>query len=97
MDQHRYARQKLLQAVESLVGDSKMRNRLGCALTHLALLAPEDFPEELRLRFKKIMKQLNDSRVEFAYKHCEVNAQAPRSGRIAREILDIYVTLRGGL
>ena len=61
MDQHHYSRQKLWQAIDSLVGDGKLRNRLGYALAHLALLTPEDFPEELRPRFEKLMKQLNDS------------------------------------
>jgi hypothetical protein len=87
----------LRQAVHCLVGDGPMRVRLGLAMISLAQLQPTDVPETLRQRFEQIVSQLRESAEYFSFRMPYVNMRKPRSGRIAREIFDLYIKLRGGI
>ncbi len=58
--EYHYARQKFWEAVDALVGDGLMRERLGYARMYLSMLRPEDdLPEEPREDFRVLMHELN--------------------------------------
>lgn len=80
-------------AVYCLVGDGPMRVRLGRAMYALASLRQEDIPERLRPRFNEIKSQLRGRAEYFSFRLPYVNMRAPRSARIAREILKLYIDL----
>jgi hypothetical protein len=80
------ARKKVWEAVYVLVGGGAARERLGYAFTLLGQLQPDrDLPEELRPRFKKLMKELSD-RAEFTtYRPVRIITRAPKAGKLGEE------------
>jgi hypothetical protein len=93
-----YGRQKLWEAVNVLVGDGAMRDRLGYAQSYLLLLRPEhDLPEELRDKFRALMKELAERTIHYSYRPSRVITRHPKSGRLAQGIFDIYTELQGGI
>jgi hypothetical protein len=93
-----YARQKLWEAVNVLVGDLPMKKRLGYARGLLLLLEPEkDLPEHLRSRFQALVEDLNKRVVHWDFRPSWVVSRHPKSGRMAEEILSLYTELRGGI
>jgi hypothetical protein len=97
MYEHSYAIQKFWEATHSLITSNRMRTRLGFALFLLSQLQSNQLPEKLRPRFEGLIKQLRDRRVPFPHKMCEVNMRAPLSDKIAKEIFDLFVALKGGI
>jgi hypothetical protein len=95
---YRYARQKLWQAVDCLVGDGPLRLRLGYAYTTLLILnADNDLPAELRDRFTALMQALDARADNEAHGPVTINTRAPKAGRLAGEVLSLYIALRGGI
>jgi hypothetical protein len=79
------------------VGDGSIKERLGYAHTHLLMLKPDNLPERLRERFEALVAALNSKVEHFSYKPSIVQMRRPQSGRVAEEILSIFVELKGGL
>jgi hypothetical protein len=95
--EHPYAPQKLWEATYVLVGDGTMSERLGFARQLLALLNPEnDLPVRLQTRFRALMADLNQ-RVRQDDHRRRIISRRPKSGRMAREILELYTDLLGGI
>jgi hypothetical protein len=97
LEKHRYARQQLWKAVDALVSDGSIKERLGYAHRHLAVLQPDDLPEDVRERFRILMETLAGKLEHFTYKPSIIRMRKPQSGKIAEEILSIFVKLQGGL
>lgn len=97
-----YTREKLFQAVDVLVGDGTVQERLASAATYLIRLhEPEnDFPPELQEEFKAIKHALtkeqaigNEGNIQ-----ATVDKLSNEEGRkLASRILELYIGLRGGL
>jgi hypothetical protein len=95
---YRYGRQKLWEAVYVLVGDLPMGQRLGYARGLLLLLNPkDDLPEHLQARFQALMDDLNKRVVHWDFRPSWVVSRHPKSGRMAKEVLQLYTELRGGI
>jgi hypothetical protein len=98
MQEYRYAQQKLWEAIYALVGDGPIRDRLGYALTTLIVLRPEhDIPDHLRDKFSTLMADLTKRAITYSYRSTRVNTRRPKSGYMARTILELYTSLRGGI
>jgi hypothetical protein len=92
------ARKKVWEAVYVLVGEGTVRERLGYAYGLLAQLQPdEDLPAEVRPQFEKLMKHLRDRANEGTHGPVLTIANAPRSRKLAEDILSIYVALNDGI
>jgi hypothetical protein len=92
------ARKKVWEPVHVLVGDGTARVRLGYAYGLLAQLQPDrDLPEELRPRFKKLMKDLSDRADEGKHRPVRIITSAPKSGKLAEEIMSLYTALNDGI
>ena len=97
-DEYHYARQKLWEAVNVLVGDGAIRDRLGFAQNYLSLLRPdEDLPEFLRPQFRSLMADLSNRAVYYTYRPTRIATRHPKSGKMAQMILSMYTDLRGGI
>jgi len=98
MQQYRYALQKLWEAIYVLVGDGPIRDRLGYAFILLATLQPEhDLPEHLRGTFCTLMADLTNRKINYSYRSPRINTRHPKSGNMAKTILELYTSLRGGI
>jgi hypothetical protein len=93
-----YARQRLWQAVEALVGDGTMRERLGVARDTLLHLQPDQVPAHLRPEFLALMEALNDRAVQLGHEQfSRIITRRPKSGEMAKIILRLYIDVRGGV
>jgi hypothetical protein len=90
-----YAQKKLFEAVFSLVDDGSISERLGYAHGHLAILRPEDFPDDLLNRYKNLMNVLGPGVRHFPHKHSVVKIRQPQSGKAAQEIFELFCKLSG--
>jgi hypothetical protein len=98
MEEYGYAREKLWAALDTLVGDGTIQYRLGNALTQLVRLRPkEDFPEELREEFSTLMADLTKRVIHSEWRSSWINTRRPKSGRMAKTVLSLYISLRGGI
>lgn len=97
-----YAREKLWQAIHSLVGEGSIQERLaGAAMVLTRLHRPdEDLPEHLREDFKAVMHALtkepavgNEGTITATTR--KLTAEEGRD--LAGKILSIYINLRGGI
>ena len=94
LDRYDYAREKLWQAVETLVGDRDIQTRLTSAAEIVLRLMPDKhLPSEHRAEFEDIKKRLE-----------QLHADPPRSHltseeglNLAGRILSLYTELRGGI
>jgi hypothetical protein len=94
--QYAHAREKLFAAVYALVGSSDIRLRLTFAAQSLASLnAHSDLPPELGERFAAVRKELTMI-VPDTVAGGSLTATTARGGQLAREILSLYMDLRGG-
>jgi hypothetical protein len=92
------SRKKVWEAVNALVGDGSMRERLGYAFTLLAQLQPDrDLPEDLRPRFKKLMKELEARAQYTTFRPVRIITKAPKAGKLGEEIFSIYTALNDGI
>jgi hypothetical protein len=97
-DPYHYARKKFWEAVYALVSDGNIKDRLAHAQNDLLRLKPdEDLPENLRTRFRRLMRDLDDRTIHCSHRPSRVNTRHPKAGRMAMEILEIYTALRGGI
>jgi hypothetical protein len=92
-----YARQKLFEALNVLVGSGRLRLRLTYAADHLAKLKSADFPADSRQTFKDLMALLTKTPLTSTIRY-EVREITPREARRASEtILSLYLKVSGGL
>lgn len=97
-EQHASARKKVWEAVFVLVGDGSISKRLGLAYGLLAQLQPDrDLPEEIRPRFKKLMRELGERADDGKHRPVRIATRAPKSGNLAEEIFSIYIDLNDGI
>jgi hypothetical protein len=95
---HPYARQRLWQAVEALVGDGTVRERPGVARDMLLHLQPEQVPAHLRPEYLALMEALNDRAVRLGHEQfSRIITRRPKSGDMAKTILRLYIDARGGV
>jgi len=104
---HWYAREKVWQAVDCLVGDGKLQDRLVAAahpLVRLRTLHADEvaqLPDGVRAKFDAVAADLTkrppewprDSAIEASVRKLKPHQRS----KLARDILDIFVTLSGGL
>jgi hypothetical protein len=92
------ARKKVWEALHVMVGDGAMRERLGFAYSLLLQLQPDrDLPEELRPRFRKLMRELEKRAEVTSYRPVRIVTKAPKAGKLGEEILAIYAELNDGI
>jgi len=89
LDRYHYAREKLWQAVDILVGDGDIQRRLKYA----AVRPQEDLAIEDRADFEDIKKILEPLSAEPPRLHLTSEDGA----KLARRILSLYAELRGGI
>ena len=93
-----FARQKLWQAVHCLVGDGAIRDRLAFAKNYMAQLQPDkDLPEELQAPFRKLMADLQKRTMDYGYRPQRILTRAPKSGKMAETIFELYTKLHEGI
>ena len=98
MDQYRYARQKLWEALYALVGSGSIKDRLGYAYSSLGILQPDkDHPLELRGQFQNLMTDLERRIVHYSYRPSRINTRHRKADQMAESILSLYIALRGGI
>jgi len=98
MQQYRHAQQKLWEAIDVLVGDGPIRDRLGDAFILLQVLIPEqEIPERLRKKFSALMADFTKRAITYSYRSTQINTRHPKSGNMARTVLALYTELRGGI
>ena len=94
--QYAHAREKLFAAVYALVGNSDIQLRLTIAAQSLAVLKVDgDLPPELGERFIAVRKELATIAKDATGDDIATGTNE-RGGQLAREILCLYVDLRGG-
>jgi hypothetical protein len=91
-----YAREKLWQVVNTLVGDGSIQERLDKARTYLVRLhiPEEQLPEEQREEFKALMRELSS---ESSFEAGERKLSSEEGAKLARRILSICTALHGGI
>ena len=93
-----YARQKLFEALDILVGSSdRLRLRLTYAANCLIMLEPSDFPPQCRKRFQDLRALLTQTPLTSKHKFEAHEITPNEAKRAAREILSLYVDVSGGL
>lgn len=99
-----HIRQKLWEAINSLVRDGSIQDRLYYASNSLVQLAPDELdqlPGEMRARFDEVRHTLTKHPAEREGEgaiRASVRKLTPDEGtQIAQEIVSIYVGLRGGI
>ena len=98
-----YAREKFWQAVDTLVGDGSIQERLANAATILIRLHPagdKDVPEELREEFKAVYHELTKENAtgnegKIAATTSKLNSE--QAATLARRIFSMYTRLHGGI
>jgi len=89
-----YARQKLYEALHCPVGEGALRQRLGYAYIDLSILNPDThLPQDLRDRFNKLKRELKSRADDGRYGPVKIITRSPKAGRLAEEVLSIYVKL----
>lgn len=83
--QNGYAREKLYQALRSLLTDRSIQDRLAGASTYLLRLKASDFPKEQAEEFEAIMNELSKQ------------PTSDEGAKLADRILSLYIQLRGGI
>ena len=94
MDQYRYARQKLWEALYALVGSGSIKVRLGFAQNLLLTLQPQkDLPAELHGKFQTLMLDLDRRAIHYSYRPTRINTRSPKADQMATTILELYAAL----
>jgi len=97
-----HVRQKLWEAMNSLVSDGSIQDRLAYAAGSLVQLSPKELdllPDDLRKRFDTVTDSLTKHPAERTGEG-STQASARKIGseegtRLAREIVSIYIAMRG--
>jgi hypothetical protein len=97
-----YAREKLWQAVDGLVGDGSIQDRLASAAMILTRLhrPDEDIPKELREEFKAVMHALTKETAQGNEGNIVATTRklsSEEGAKLAHRIFSLYVQLRGGI
>jgi len=96
-----YAREKLYQAVESLISGGTIKHRVAATGQFLIRLKSEDFPQDLREKYDNIMKQLTEFPPEFnadsSFSASTRRMTDPDAEKLAKDIFNLYVAIRGGI
>jgi hypothetical protein len=99
-----HVRQRLWQAINCLVGDGPIQARLAFAVDNLVSLPPpelEHLPTELRERFDAVKAHLTKHPAEKAGEGSILASARKMTSEegveLAKEIVSIYVKLRGGI
>ena len=92
-----YAKQKLCDAVYSLIGTSTIDRRLTHAASYLMLLRPVDLPERLRDDFAEVMRRLTRIPLSSATAPTLRPISEHDGHELAKAILSMFVQLLGGL
>ena len=99
-----HTRQKFWEALGCLIGASPIQDRLAHAALLLVTLAPREvaaLPEEIQSRFTAWMDTFERHPAEIPGEgtiHASARKLTSVEGvKLAREVLDIYVTLHGGI
>ncbi len=90
-------KQKLFEALHSLVGSGELDARLTFAGNALSVLNPEDFPQEYQKAFSDIKNRVFQPSVS---SECDYTRRQMSEGdlsRLAEDILSLYTELMGGL
>jgi hypothetical protein len=92
-----YLKEKLYEALRSLVGASDLDKRLTPAANALVSLQDQQIPEEYKERFKSIRARLNTTphSSERGYVNRQISEEDGR--KLACDILDLYTAVMGGL
>jgi ferric-dicitrate binding protein FerR (iron transport regulator) len=94
-------REKLWQAIDTLVGDGSIHQRLEYAAEYLIRLRPAEIPARERDDFADVMKALAEHPAEIPGEG-QIRASVRKltgeeAGAIGRKILSIYISLHGGI
>ena len=94
-----YAREKLYQAIDCLVGAGSIQERLIWAANCLISLTSDDFPEEERQTFEDLWSELTRYPNDHAGAITDsVNRlHEEEATKVARGIFSLYITIRGGI
>jgi hypothetical protein len=96
-----YAREKLYQAVESLISDGTLKHRVAATGQFLIRLKSEDFPQDLRKNYDNIMEHLTEFHPEFNADSSFAASTRRMTDRdaekLAKDIFNLYVDLTGGI
>jgi hypothetical protein len=94
-----YAREKYWDAVDVLVGASPIQRRLTFAAELLLRLRPdEDIPDpELKVRHDAVLKKLTATPLSDERDYQPRKLSDDEAADLSREILSIYIGLRGGI
>jgi hypothetical protein len=94
-----YAKQKLFEAVYSLIGSSSIQERLTFAAVPLIILRsqPETPPVEIRGEFDALMQTLTKVPLSTGTGYTPRPVTSEEGEKLARQILSMFVTVMGGL
>jgi hypothetical protein len=98
-DRDRYAREKLWQAVETLVGDGPIQTRLTYAADYLLRIMPDKHlpAGKQRTEFEEIKNALTSEPLSTATGYSPRHVTPEEGAKLARRILSLYTELRGGI
>jgi hypothetical protein len=92
-----YARQKLFEALNVMVGSERLRLRLAYAANYLIPLKPTYFPVNCRQRFKDSRALLTQTPLSSKIRYEDRKITPAQTKRAAKQILLVYVHVSGGL
>jgi hypothetical protein len=97
-DRYDYPREKLWQAIETLVGDGSVQDRLTSAADFLLRLMPDKhLPSEHRDEFEQIKAALTTTPLSSATGPTPRPITGEEGTKLARRILSLYTDLIGGI
>ncbi len=94
-----YARQKLYEALYTLVGSDTIDKRLTYAANYLVQLQsqPNQIPAKIADEFDDVLKALTKTPLSHTQSYTLRNVTEDEGTKLAQKILDMYVRLNGGL
>ncbi len=99
MSDNSYAKQRLNQALESLVEEGPLRRRLTYATVHLLILrSVYQSRDTIRNRIESLVEELTKEPLRTTYGYGPPTHISPKRAKaIAQEILSLYTEVQGGL
>ncbi len=93
-----YAKQKLWEAVSSLVGASSIQERLtSAAIPLLALRPPQEVPPDIKERLESVLAKLTAEPLSNETRSTPRKLSDDEGRKIADEILSMFTRVMGGL
>ena len=98
-DRYGYAREKLWQAVDTLLGDGPIQARLTYAADYLLRTMPDKHlpAGEQRTEFEAIKNALTTEPLSTATGPSPRRVTSEEGAKLARRVLSLYTELRGGI